>query len=149
MVIQDAGDKQAIKGFVKMAQVMSSRALAGGTSGYGTVTLRIDTVDRLRDVLNEYTGLKAEFLGMITFDDPRLMEVPVILPQGAPNEAEMELLANYLLAGGFVLGGIYEEALEKYGGLVRGKDFWSERLPETHPVYTAFFDLKGLSLIHI
>jgi hypothetical protein len=143
MVIQDAGDKQAIKGFVKMAQVMSSRALAGGTSGYGTVTLNIDTVDRLRDVLNEYTGLKAEFLGMITFDDPRLMEVPVILPQGAPNEAEMEHLADYLLAGGFVLGGIYEEALEKYGGLIRGKDFWSERLPETHPVYTAFFDLQG------
>ena len=143
MVIQDAGDKQAIKGFVKMAQVMSSRALAGGTSGYGTVTLNIDTVDRLRDVLNEYTGLKAEFLGMITFDDPRLMEVPVILPQGAPNETEMEHLAEYLLAGGFVLGGIYEEALEKYGGLIRGKDFWSERLPETHPVYTAFFDLKG------
>ena len=143
MVIQDAGDKQAIKGFVKMAQVMSSRALAGGTSGYGTVTLNIDTVDRLRDVLNEYTGLKAECLGMITFDDPRLMEVPVILPQGAPNETEMEHLAEYLLAGGFVLGGIYEEALEKYGGLVRGKDFWSERLPETHPVYTAFFDLKG------
>lgn len=143
MVIQDSGDKQAIKGFVKMAQVMSSRALAGGTSGYGTVTLNIDAVDRLRDVLNEYTGLKAEFLGMITFDDPRLLEVPVILPQGEPNEAEMEHLADYLLAGGFVLGGIYEEALEKYGGLVRGKDFWSERLPETHPIYTAFFDLKG------
>ena len=36
-----------------MAQVMSSRALAGGTTGYGTVTLRIDTIDRLRDVLTE------------------------------------------------------------------------------------------------
>ena len=143
MVIQDASDKQAIKGFVKMAQVMSSRALAGGTTGYGTVTLRIDTIDRLRDVLNEYTGLKAEFLGMITFDDPRLMEVPVILPQGTPNEAEMDHLAQYLLSGGFVLGGVYEEALEKYGGLIRGKDFWSERLPETHPIYSAFFDLKG------
>ncbi len=143
MVIQDATDKQAIKGFVKMAQVMSSRALAGGTTGYGRVTLRIDTIDRLRDVLNEYTGLKAEFLGMITFDDPRLMEVPVILPQGRPNEAEMDHLAQYLLSGGFVLGGVYEEALEKYGGLIRGKDFWSERLPETHPVYSSFFDLKG------
>jgi hypothetical protein len=97
----------------------------------------------LRDVLNEYTGLKAEFLGMITFDDPRLMEVPVILPQGTPNEAEMDHLAQYLLSGGFVLGGVYEEALEKYGGLIRGKDFWSERLPETHPIYSAFFDLKG------
>ena len=62
MVIQDSGDKQAIKGFVKMAQVMSSRALAGGTSGYGTVTLNIDAVDRLRDVLNEYTDSRPSSL---------------------------------------------------------------------------------------
>ena len=143
IIVQDATDKQAIKGFVKMAQVMSSRALAGGTSGYGTVTLRVKTIDRIRDVLNEYTGLKAEFLGFITFDDPRLIEVPVILPQGNPNETEMANLAQYLMSGGFTFNGIYEEALEKYGGLVRGKDFWSERLPEDHPVYTAFFDLSG------
>ena len=136
MVIQDATDKQAIKGFVKMALVMSARARAGGGSN-------VRTIDRLRDVLNEYTGLKAEFLGFITYDDPRLMEVPIILPQGGANEAEMENLARYLLAGGFVFGGIWGEALEKYGGLVQGKDFWSERLPEDHPVYTAFFDLSG------
>ncbi len=143
IIVQDATDKQAIKGFVKMAQVMSSRALAGGTSGYGTVTLQLTTLDRLRDVLNEYTGLKAEFLGFITFDDPRLMEVPIILPQGVPTETEMANLAQYLVAGGFTFNGIYGEALEKYGGLVRGKDFWSERLPEDHPVYTSFFDLSG------
>ena len=143
MVIQDPSDKQAIKGFVKMAQVISSGALAGGASGLYGVTLRVDAIDRLRDVLNEYTGLNADFLGMITFDDPRLMEIPVILPQGRPTEAEKDQLARYLLTGGFVLGGIYEEALEKYAGLVRGKDFWSERLPDTHPIYTAFFDLKG------
>ena len=137
MVIQDATDKQAIKGFVKMAQVMSSRALSG------TSALNVKTIDRLRDVLNEYTGLKAEFLGLITYDDPRLMEVPIVLPQGAPNEAEMENLTRYFLAGGFVFGGIWGEALEKYGGLVQGKDFWTERLPEDHPVYTAFFDLSG------
>ncbi len=147
IIVQDATDKQAIKGFVKMAQVMSSRALAGGTSGYGTVTLRVQTIDRIRDVINEYTGLKAEFLGFITFDDPRLMEVPVIVePQGSPNETEMANLAHYLKSGGFILthiNGKYAEALEKYGGLIRGKDFWSERLPEDHPVYTTFFDLSG------
>ena len=143
IVVQDATDKQAIKGFVKLAQVMSARALAGGTSGYGTVTLRVRTIDRLRDVINEYTGLKAEFLGFITFDDPRLMEVPIILPQGAPNETEMANLAQYLMSGGFSFSGINGEALEKYGGLINGKDFWSERLPEDHPVYTSFFDLSG------
>ena len=94
-------------------------------------------------MINEYTGLKAEFLGFITFDDPRLMEVPIILPQGAPNEAEMANLAQYLISGGFSFSGINGEALEKYGGLINGKDFWSERLPEDHPVYTSFFDLSG------
>ena len=137
IIVQDATDKQAIKGFVKFAQVVSSRALAGNAA------LNVQTIDRLRDVVNEYTGLKAEFLGRVSFDDPRLMEVPIILPYGSPNETEMANLAQYLMSGGFTFSGIYGEALEKYGGLVRGKDFWSERLPEDHPVYTAFFDISG------
>ena len=137
IIVQDATDKQAIKGFVKFAQVVSSRALAGNAG------LNVQTIDRLRDVVNEYTGLKAEFLGRVSFDDPRLMEVPIILPYGSPNETEMANLAQYLMSGGFTFSGIYGEALEKYGGLVRGKDFWSERLPEDHPVYTAFFDISG------
>ena len=140
IIVQDATDKQAIKGFVKLAQVVSSRALAGNAG------LNVKTIDRLRDVVNEYTGLKAEFLGFVTFDDPRLMEVPIILPYGSPNETEMANLAQYLMSGGFTFSGIYEQALEKYGGLVRGKDFWSERLPEDHPVYTSFFDLSGACL---
>ena len=136
MVIQDASDKQAIKGFVKFAQVMSARYQGRGA--------RVREVDRLRDVVNEYTGLRADFVGLITYDDPRLLEVPIIIsPRGTPNEAEMANMAEYLLAGGFVFGGLWSEALEKYGGLIRGKDFWSERLPEDHPVYTAFFDLRG------
>ena len=137
IIVQDATDKQAIKGFLKFAQVASSRALAGSSG------LNVRTIDRLRDVVNEYTGLKAEFLGRVTFDDPRLMEIPIILPYGGPNETEMANLAQYLMSGGFTFGGLYGEALEKYGGLVRGKDFWSERLPEDHPVYTTFFDLSG------
>ena len=101
MVIQDASDKQAIKGFVKFAQVMASRSQ--GQLGSGGMQ-----IDRLRDVLNEYTGLKADFLGMVTFDDPRLLEIPIILPQGRPNEAEMANLTKYLLAGGFVLGNVVD-----------------------------------------
>ena len=137
IIVQDATDKQAIKGFVKLATVVSGRALSGQAG------LNTQTLDRLRDVINEYTGLKAEFLGRVTFDDPRLMEVPIIYPYGGPNEAEMANLAQYLMAGGFTFGGLHGEALEKYGGLVQGKDFWSERLPEDHPVYTSFFDLGG------
>lgn len=42
-----------------------------------------------------------------------------------------------------MFGGIWEQALEKYGHLVRGRDFWSARLPDNHPIFTAFFDIKG------
>ena len=136
MVIQDATDKQAIKGFVKFAQVMSASGL-GQTGSGGT------TIDRLRDVLNEYTGLQADFLGLITYDDPALLTIPIILPRGRPNEAELANLSRYLISGGFTFSGLWGEALEKYGGMVQGQDFWSERLPEDHPVYTAFFDLSG------
>jgi hypothetical protein len=141
MVIQDPKDRQALKGFVKFAQVMSAAGVNAGTVGWGSVNVR--EVDRLRDVVNEYTGLQADFIGSIAFDDERLMEVPIIIPQGAPNESEMAHLAKYLLAGGFVFGAIWGEALEKYGGLVNGRDFWGERLPDDHPIFTSFFDIKG------
>ena len=141
VLIQDPNDRQALKGFIKLAQVISARSVATGTVGFNS--LNVSTIDVLRDALNEFTGLQADFVGTITYDDERLMEVPVILPYGSPNESEKENLARYLLAGGFVFGGIWTEALEKYGGLVSGKDFWTQRLPDDHPVYSAFFDLKG------
>jgi hypothetical protein len=144
MVIQDSKDRQNLKGFVKFALVMSASAVSSGTSG-GSYrgALNVREVDRLRDAVNEYTGLQADFIGSIAFDDERLLEVPIIIPQGPPNESEMAHLAKYLLAGGFVFGGIWGEALEKYGGLVQGRDFWNERLPDDHPIFTSFFDIKG------
>ena len=140
MVIQDPEDPQALKGFVKFATVTSARSIDFGSGG-GFST---QTIDRARDALNQYTGIQAEYLGLITYDDERLLEVPIIFGAGPGNESEMERLAQYLLAGGFVqggLGGSIWEGLEKYGGLVEGRDFWTERLPDDHPVYTAYFDL--------
>jgi hypothetical protein len=72
------------------------------------------------------------------------MEVPIIIPIGAPNESEMENLARYLVNGGFVYGWLnFEEILQKYGGLVAGKDFYTQRLTDDHPVFSSFFDIKG------
>ena len=164
MVIQDPNDQQAIKGFVRLATVTSSGFRSGGSiagqGGYkisGTaITLNTVAIDNLRDILNEFTGLRTEYVGFIGYDDPRLMEVPIIFPIGIPNEGEMEQLARYLMAGGFIYSGFpargipdivgsrwWDEMLEKYGGLVQGRDFWSEPLPDDHPVSSAYFDLSG------
>ncbi|MEW6756375.1 MAG: DUF4159 domain-containing protein, partial [Candidatus Latescibacterota bacterium] len=142
MVVQDPSDRQAVKGFINMAMVISARSVAAGTIGYTSVGVR--DVDAIVDAVNEYTGLKARFIGQITYDDNRLMEVPVIYPVGAPNESEMENLARYLLAGGFVYGWLdFSQILEKYGGLVNGQDFWAERLTDDHPLFSSFFNIKG------
>ena len=144
IVVQDPNERQALKGFVKFAHVIASSAIELGTTGYATLNLK--TIDLLVDALNEFTGIKAQFVGSITYDDERLMDMPVIIPQGTPNESEMEHLARYVLAGGFIFGGVSTEYLEKYGGLVNGQDFWTQRLPESHPVFSAFFDVKGATL---
>ena len=39
--------------------------------------------------------------------------------------------------------GFWKEALEKYGGLVEGRDFYTQRLTDDHPLFSAFFDLRG------
>jgi hypothetical protein len=141
MVVQDPGDRQALKGFLKLAHVIASSSIEVGSVGHSNLNLK--TIDLLVDALNEFTGIKAEFVGSITYDDERLMEMPVIIPQGAPNESEMEHLARYVLAGGFIFGGVSTEYLEKYGDLVNGQDFWTENLPQSHPIFSAFFDVKG------
>ena len=140
MVVQDPVDKQSLQGFVKLAQVHSARATE---LGKGQRDLR--TLGFLREALNDYTGVRADLLGDITYDDSRLMEVPIIYPAGDPNESEMENLARYLIGGGFILGELtrpMEEGLIKYGGLVRGRDFWTENLPEGHPIFSSFFDVN-------
>ena len=140
MVVQDPIDKQAVQGFIKLAQVHSSRATELGKGQRDTKTLGFVT-----EAINDFTGIRAELLDDITYDDERLMDVPIIYPIGEPNESEMESLARYLVGGGFILGGLggrAQEALIKYTGLVRGRDFWHENLKEGHPVFTAFFDIN-------
>jgi hypothetical protein len=169
MVIQDPNDKQALKGFIKLARVHSITFIVDSNySAAVTGGLNVQEIDILADMINEWTGLQADFVGSVTFDDPRLLEIPLIMPEGlvagsdsqqsAPTEGELANLARYLLAGGFVLmegktgkhqrfaHGAFEglhKALEKYGGLVEGRDFYTQRLAEDHPLFSAYFDLGG------
>lgn len=157
MVVQDGRDRQQIKGFIKVASVVpvhikNSPQVATGMGGAGEQKM----LQLLCEALNSYTGLQADFVGDFTYDDTRILEVPIVCrpldPQNStdrnimPNEAEVQNMASYLLAGGFFLGAMPPQllqGLEKYAGLVRGRDFWEARLPDDHPIYTAFFDILG------
>ena len=73
MLVQEQGDPQAIKGFINFARVVSASALASGTATGSTNALRA-----LVNGLNEYTGINAAFIGSVTYDDDRLLEIPII-----------------------------------------------------------------------
>ena len=79
MVVQDASNRQAIKGFVKFAHVIAASSIELGSVGHHG-RLNLKTIDLLVDALNEFTGVKAQFVGSITYDDERLMEMPIIIP---------------------------------------------------------------------
>ncbi len=151
LVIQDVGNRQNVKGFVKMANVVSVHIK---NSTGGSMDPRLMGV--LCETLNNFTGLKAEYAGDLTYDDQRVLDVPIIFIDArylswsrqamAPNEAEIMNLAQYLLQGGFIIGPLTHEiaeGLEKYGGMVKGRDFWEARVPDDHPVYGSFFDIRG------
>ncbi|MCC7263368.1 MAG: DUF4159 domain-containing protein [Candidatus Latescibacteria bacterium] len=143
-------DPQSIQGFVHLGQVQSMRVNQAGAAGGGA-----DTGDQLRQLdalvhaMESFSQLKADVAPSLTFTDPRLLDLPIVLPLSLPNETEMEHLSRYLMEGGFVLsfGGqfeAYREGLEKYGHLVWGQDVWTEYLTETHPLFSAYFPLKGV-----
>lgn len=140
-----AADQQVIKDIVKLASVCSSSDLDWELAGF----VNNRTVDALADALNEYTSLRVEVGDQLTFDDDRILELSLI-PKPLYRdltEEELQNIVRYLMEGGFLLGGVRQEdifrGLEHYGGLVQGKDFWSEVLPDDHPVYRAFFKIEG------
>jgi len=148
MVIQDPADPQALKGFFHIARIHSAIPINSGLLG-GTGAGALEVLAR---TLNEYTGIRTDFIGSLGFDDQRLLEVPFVTYSGFVKgygttmynltDQELESVAQYLLLGGFILGRTnWSEALEKYGGLVQGRDFRYGRIPDRHPVYSSFFDL--------
>ena len=136
---------QEIAGFLRLARVYS------GTMGSGEVLFSSGSprdLDIIIDAVNEFTSIDAEFSGDIPYGHPGLFDLPLIIPQSEPNEAELEQLVRYVLGGGFILDidmgfDIYREGLEKYGGLVWGRDAWIEHLPDDHPAYFSYFSIAG------
>lgn len=143
----DPAVPQAITGFLRLGRVYSS------TTGSAAVVDRAGSprdLDAILDAVNEYTEIRAEFAPDLPYSDPRLLDLPIIIPQGGPNEVELAQLSRYLTEGGFVLDpglglDTYREGLEKYGGLVWGRDAWEERLADDHPLFSAYFRLGELT----
>lgn len=144
MVVQDPTNPQTLKGFVKIARVQRELNDTGKHSAqYNNVTM-IYLVQALR----QYTDLKVDFLDHLSVADNRLLEAPIIIITGhtpafkSGTEQELEQLARYVMEGGFIFGTLPPtEALEKYGGLVQGRDYYTDRVPEDHPIYNCFFDI--------
>lgn len=143
------GDPQSIHGFVHLGRVQSMRVTQAGASGAdSSAGTQLRQLDALIDALDNFTSLEADFASTLTYADPRLFSLPIAVPQSRPNETEMDQFAHYLLEGGFVLAlddkfEEYREGLEKYGHLVWGQDVWTEHLPDDHPLFSAYFAIKG------
>ncbi len=146
-IVFDPLAPQTISGFLRMARVSSqttdsdAAVLAGGSPR---------DLDIIIDSINDFTAIKAEFTKDILYSDPALRELPIIVPQSTPTPdgTEMQQLVDYLTTGGFIIGielGLesYREGLERFGGLVWGRDAWVEHLPDEHPLYSAYFNLPG------
>jgi hypothetical protein len=136
---------QSISGFLRLARVSSATMGSAGVLMSGGNPRDLDAII---DAVNEFTDVEAEFAGDIPYGHPALFALPIVIPQSEPNEAEMEQLVRYLTAGGFILAidlglEIYREGLEKYGGLVWGRDAWVERLPDDHPIFFSYFSIAG------
>ena len=100
MVVQNPSDKQGLRGFIKLARVHSMGSVIDGNSeAAATGGLNIQEIDILCDMINEWTGLRADFAGSFTFDDERLLDIPIIMPHGTPTEGELQDMARYLFGG--------------------------------------------------
>ena len=142
----DPSAPQTISGFLRIARVssaaMNSPATVLAAGNPYDLHIIIDSIDH-------FTAIEAEFGKDLLFSDPALQELPIIVPQIVPDdEVELQQLVAYLMAGCFVLDiewGLesYRKGLEKYGGLVWGRDAWVEHLPDDHPLYSSYFALPG------
>ena len=147
---ENPADPQSIQGFVHLGQIQSMRVNQAGAAGGGANTgEQLRQLDALVYALETFTQVRADVAPSLTYADPRLLDLPIVLPLSPPNESEMEHLSRYLMEGGFVLSfgmpfDAFREGLEKYAHLVWGQEMWTEYLTESHPLFTAYFPLKGV-----
>ena len=99
-VVYDPAAPQAVSGFFRMGRVASDNMSSSEVLSY---TGNLRDLEMIVNTVNQYTEVRAEITPSLTYSDPRLFNLPIIVPQNLPNEVELEQLTKYLLAGGFVL----------------------------------------------
>jgi len=85
-ILFDPTAPQAISGFLRLGRVYSA------TMGSAAVlkTGNPQDLDMIIDAVNEFTEIKTESTPDLTYSDPRLLDLPIIIPQSPPNEVEKE-----------------------------------------------------------
>jgi hypothetical protein len=168
MVIQDPGDKRNVRGFfhLLLARPHALSVIGGRGNGESIWDNFKKAIGRIANGMNEYTQVRTDVIGQITFDDADLFKVPWVLtpipdPHVRLSPSEALNMGRYLEAGGFEFlengwglpapgdGGGYEvatrevcrETMESIG-LILGKQWEYERLPEDHPIYHCYFDFS-------
>jgi hypothetical protein len=141
-VIIDPANPQNLKGYVKFAT--GSKALADLVAEYTGLHTEVprNEASRVNDLMEVPVVESGQEVRILE----RGMEAHIIEGGGGANQAGIQSMVEYLMRGGFVLGGLsseIEHGLQKYGRLTPEVDFHSERLPHDHPIYHAFFDLTS------
>lgn len=165
MVIQDPDDRRNISGYIHLAQAFTQNRTVAGSGGHQSGSAQLSSqitkyvnLDFLIKALAEYTGIEADYLGPIPFDDPRINQVPwLLLPSWfgevhSSSEREIESLGSYLANGGFALttsgpneklkGPKFDRLRDALAtqGLYEGQDWRFIYLKPSHPLYHSFFD---------
>ena len=165
MVVQDTNDRRLIRGFFNIAAVhLASNAIMQGSKyaivesykGFGRRVGGRALAD-LVDACNEFTDIKVQLVDDIAASDARLLEVPwaAMSPSNRADllPAESENIGKYLTSGGFLMvegnwiteprcRNLFTKSLDS-AGLRQGVHWGFEILPNSHPIYHAFFDFDG------
>ena len=159
MVIQNPNDKQAIKGFFRLAtpypptlQLLTNNEV--GTSAPMSSIVR---------AMNRYTDIRVELWKGFPIHSREVFKTPFIFLTANRTfdltKAELENIGKYMLCGGFILADddnavpwgpvdvafhrMFKDALEMQDK-AQGRDWEFERLPDHHPLYHCFFDFDRL-----
>ena len=168
MVVQDPDDKRNVRGFLHLAYAYSVRIRDRNRSNEESRMLL--GLHRLVAAINQYTGIKADFAGRITLDSNELFKVPWAFVGSHTTfdltQNEAANLGRYLRSGGFVLAedwwpglnklwtpgytGLYQMLIDALAsvGLVFGRDWVYELIPNDHPICHCYFDFDAPPLCH-